>query len=64
MMKKLVLLLMLSIASMLPIQAATYYVSSSSGSDTNAGTSSSAPRKTLAGLTGKKTGNTILLKLF
>ena len=62
MMKKLVLLLMLSIASMLPIQAATYYVSSSSGSDTNTGTSSSAPRKTLAGLTGKKTGNTILLK--
>lgn len=62
MMKKLVHILFLSIAAMLPLQAATYYVSSSSGSDTNTGTSSSAPRKTLAGLTGKKTGNTILLK--
>lgn len=40
----------------------TYYVSSSSGSDSNAGTSSSAPRKSIAGLSGKKNGNTILLK--
>ena len=43
--------------------AATYYVSSSTGSDYNSGTSSSAPRKTLAGLSSRmKKGNSILLK--
>ena len=62
-MSKKVFLGLLLFLSVFPYgQAATYYVSSSSGSDTNIGTSSSAPRKTLAGLSGKKNGNTILLK--
>lgn len=43
--------------------AATYYVSSSTGSDYNSGTSESSPRKTLSGLSSRmKNGNTILLK--
>lgn len=43
--------------------AVTYYISSSTGSDFNTGTSSTAPRKTLSGLSSRmKSGNTILLK--
>ncbi len=43
--------------------AETYYVSSSTGSDSNTGTSPSAPRKTISGLSSRiKNGNTILLK--
>jgi len=48
-----------------PVQtvfAATYFISSSEGSDTNSGLSESAPRKTIAGMSGKNSGNTILLK--
>lgn len=60
--KRIVIITFFLFAACFNSRGTTYYVSSSSGSDSNAGTSSSAPRKSIAGLSGKKNGNTILLK--
>ena len=62
-MSKIVILgLLLLLAVLYPGQAATYYVSSSSGSDSNPGTRK-APLRTLGALGAeRKTGSTILLK--
>lgn len=47
----------------MPAKAATYYVSSSTGDDSNTGLLLAKPRKTLSGLTSAiRNGNTILLK--
>lgn len=60
--KKVILEFLLLLSLFLPGQAATYYVSSSSGSDSNPGTRK-APLRTLGALgAGRKTGSTILLK--